>query len=400
MPIDLGGSGVTGIHVNVYHGVRRLMGLSEKPIRVADYSQMLAEVEKEVLERLNIDVVRIDRVLEPCHPDVNRMGWRIWRNPQGIHIEFPEHLEIVEEAGYYKAYLRGLYSGRMPKDGYYFWWGIHADIKPPLADAKTIEDIKDFNWDQYKFTDEEIENLRKKAEWLYRNTEYAIVLPGVTKIGGLHDAGGQSLRGWDRWLSDLRIRKPLAEAVLDYIMELYRYNIKRILNALGEYVNVAIVAYDDLGTEEGPQISVQTFREFYKNRYEEIISYVKKYSKAFTRIHSCGSIHPFIKEFVDIGLDAIDPVQISARGMDPVVLKRDFGEQIVFWGGGVDTQHILPFAKEEEVIEHVKKLIEIFKPGGGYIYAPVHNIQPNTPPQNIIAIYTTAYKYGKYIVKT
>jgi uroporphyrinogen decarboxylase len=256
--------------------------------------------------------------------------------------------------------------------------------------------VKNFNWDSYKVSDDHIDMLRKKAEYLYRNTEYALINTFIGGPGGYHDAGGQNLRGWDKWLSDLRVRKPLAEAILDHIHEVMMYNIKRVVDAIGEYIQVLAIGYDDLGTEEGPQIDVKTFREFYKHRYEELIGYVKKHSKVYTWLHSCGSIYPFIREFIDVGLDVINPVQISARGMDPERLKRDFGDQIAFWGGGVDTQHIIPFAKPDEVAEHVKKLIKIFAPKGGFIYASVHNIQPNTPPENIATIYKTAYEYGKY----
>jgi len=206
------------------------------------------------------------------------------------------------------------------------------------------------------------------------------------------------MRGWAKWLSDLRLRKNLAEAVLDAMTEVIRYNVEKIMDAVGDYVHVVGFG-DDLGTEEGPQISPQMFREFYKHRWEEIFKTVRKYSKAYIFFHSCGSIFPLIRELIDAGIDIINPVQISAKGMDPEKLKKEYGEQVTFWGGGADTQHVLPFAKPEEVVEHVRKLIRIFAPGGGFVFAPVHNIQPNTPAENVLAMYRAAYEYGRYPIR-
>jgi uroporphyrinogen decarboxylase len=412
IPIDLGSTGTTGIHAKAYYDLRRYLGLAEKPVRVMDIGQQLAEVDKDVLDLFHVDVININRVLEPCAPypyiwryrtrkgsvvEISDKEWKVWIHRDGTPVEIPKNIDIVEEEEGYVAYIKEDIIGKMPKNGYYFW-GLDRwrEEKPRLSDVKTVDDVKKFNWDSFKVSDDHIDMLRKKAEYLYRNTEYALINTFIGGPGGYHDAGGQNLRGWDKWLSDLRVRKPLAEAILDHIHEVMMYNIKRVVDAIGEYIQVLAIGYDDLGTEEGPQIDVKTFREFYKHRYEELIGYVKKHSKVYTWLHSCGSIYPFIREFIDVGLDVINPVQISARGMDPERLKRDFGDQIAFWGGGVDTQHIIPFAKPDEVAEHVKKLIKIFAPKGGFIYASVHNIQPNTPPENIATIYKTAYEYGKY----
>jgi len=409
IPIDIGSTPTTAIHVFAYRDIRRMLNLPERPIRIFDFGQQLAEVEKELLEFFHVDVISINRVLEPCAPypyiwryrtrrgdvvEISDKEWKLWIHRDGTPVEIPKNIDIIEEEDGYVAYIREDIIGKMPKNGYYFWGLDRWKEYIPLANVKTVEDVNNFNWDSYKVSDDYIETLRKRAEYLYRSTEYALIFFGA---GSLHE-WGQGLRGWSTWLSDLKIRKPLAEAILDNMMDVLKYNVDKYVDAVGEYVQV-IGFGDDLGTEEGPQISVQMFREFYKHRYEELFNIVKKRSKMFIFLHSCGSIYPFVKEFIDVGLDVLNPVQISAKGMDPKKLKSEFGDQISFWGGGVDTQHILPFAKPDEVAEHVKKLIKIFAPKGGYIYATVHNIQPQTPPQNIETIYKTAYKYGKYPIK-
>jgi len=418
IPIDLGSTGVTGINVFVYRDLRKLLNLPSKPIRVADFLSQIAEVEKEVLDTLHVDVINIERTLPPAYP--MEISWKLWTHRDGTLIEIPAKDLVVwagttftvrgevsivrREDGYY-AYINNMLAGIMPLQGYYFEPYTRVRHIRPVKDAKipyiiadevkSIEDVKKLDWDRYKISDEEIDIMRKRAEYLYKNTEYGLV---VARAYQFHE-WGQHLRGWSTWLSDLRLRKPLAEAILDHMMDVVMYNVKRVVDAVGEYVQVMSVIHDDLGTEEGPQISPQIFREFYKHRYEEVIGYIKRHSKAYIFFHSCGSIFPLIKELIDVGIDILNPVQISAKGMDPERLKKEYGEQITFWGGGADNQHILPLAKPEEVAEHVKKLIKIFAPKGGFVYAQIHNINPPTPAENVLTAFKTAYEYGKYPIR-
>jgi uroporphyrinogen decarboxylase len=412
IPIDLGSTDVTGMNCLVYKGFRKLLNLPDKPIRpmvtsgsdpsLFTFYNMVAEVEREVLDILHIDVISINRTLEPTlsakklsKAFING-GWRIvefgfkqwyWRE-WDLTIEIPDYIDVIEGEGRYIASLGGREHAIAPKKSFYF---NSRRFSTPLKNAKDVNDIKDFNWDFYKISDIVLEDLKRRAEYLYKSTDYGLI---YFRIGSIH-AWPQDLRGWSQWLADLRLRRALAEAVLDHVMDVVMYNTRKIVDALGHYVQVLGLA-DDLGTEEIPQISVQVFRDIYKHRYEEIFTYIKKYSKAYTFLHSDGAIYPLIRELINTGLDILNPIQISARGMEAEKLKKEFGEELTFWGGGVDTQHTLPFRKEEEIVEHVKKLIKIFAPGGGYVFAPVHNIQPNTPPENIAAVFKTAYYYGKY----
>jgi len=263
----------------------------------------------------------------------------------------------------------------------------------PLKDATSIEDIKKFDWDLFKIRDEVLNGIKKRAEYLYNKTDYGLVL---FDVGSLHANIGQVLRGWTQWLVDLKIRRPLAEAILDRAMEVLNYNLHKYVDTLKDYIQVIGFA-DDLGTQEGPQISPQLFKDVYKHRYEELFGYVKKHSKMFVLLHSDGAISPLLKDLlIDAGLDAINPVQSTCKGMNPERLKKDFGEQLTFWGGGADTQGILPYAKPEKVAKHVEKLVSIFSPGGGYVYATVHIIPGNTPPENIVSAFKAAYESGKY----
>jgi uroporphyrinogen decarboxylase len=286
IPIDIGSTPTTAIHVFAYRDLRRMLNLPERPIRIFDFGQQLAEVEKDVLDLFHVDVININRVLEPCAPypyiwryrtrkgsvvEISDKEWKVWIHRDGTPVEIPKNIDIVEEEEGYVAYIKEDIIGKMPKNGYYFWGLDRWKEYIPLANIKTVEDVKNFNWDSYKVSDDYIETLRKRAEYLYRNTEYALIFFGA---GSLHE-WGQGLRGWSTWLSDLKVRRSLAEAILDNMMDVLKHNVDRYVDAVGKYVQV-IGFGDDLGTEEGPQISVQMFREFYKHRYEELFNIVKK----------------------------------------------------------------------------------------------------------------------------
>jgi len=398
IPIDLGSTIVTGIHVLAYRDLRNELKLLEKPIRVRDYQQMLAEVEKEIINYFHIDVLDIGRSIDPSFDVSNKWIQWYWKE-HDMKLEFPSNVEIKEDKDFY--ILQEKYHHRAPartyimpkKGGYYF--DILERLRKksyPLENVNSIDDVKKYDWDQWKVKDEYLERLKMKAEFLYKYTDYGLV---YYYAASLHEWAQTHLVGWTKWLTLLKIRKSLAEAILEHMMEVARYNVKKYVDALKDYIQV-IAFGDDLGTEERPQISVKDFREFYKDRWEELFSYVKKHSRMYIFFHSCGSIFPLIRELIDIGVDIINPVQISAKDMQPEKLKNEYGEQVTFWGGGIDTQHVLPIAKPNEIVEHVKRIIKIFAPKGGYVFAAVHNIQPNTPSKNILTLFETVYRYGNY----
>ncbi|MEM1736743.1 MAG: uroporphyrinogen decarboxylase family protein [Ignisphaera sp.] len=419
IPIDFGSTHVSTINPLSYRDLRKYLGLVEKPARVKDVVAQLTEVDADILQIFHIDLIDVNRHLPPTtgedyyrdlfyqcmtclyresktsRAEIYEQNWKQWTHRYlGFVEEIPACIDIVEEGDSLSIYLnKSVLLGKGSKTSSTFSPPDAHGVNP-LANAKNVEDVKNFDWELFKVSDRYVEYLKKKSEYLYKNTKYALVF----SLAGRMHAWAQGLRGWTRWLSDLRLRKSLAEAVLDHIMDVLMYNVKKYVEAFGEYVQVIGFA-DDLGTEEGPQISIQTFRDVYKHRYEEIFSYIKRHSKMYVFLHSDGAIFPLIKEFIDIGLDIINPIQLSAKGMDPEKLKKEYGEQITFWGGGADVQHVLPFAKVDEVVQHVKNLIKIFAPRGGFIFATTHNIQPPTPPENIVSVFKTAYENGRYLIR-
>ncbi|UCC99848.1 MAG: hypothetical protein JSW66_08180, partial [Phycisphaerales bacterium] len=224
---------------------------------------------------------------------------------------------------------------------------------------------------------------------LRRNREQAIVLATGTALF----AAACGFRGVDKVLMDLAAAPARPEALLDKIVELHLARIGRLLPAFADNVDVVWIG-DDLGMEIGPFLSPQMFRDVFKPRYRIIVDHVKKTSpQAKVFLHSCGSIYKLIPDLIEIGFDILNPVQISARDMEPARLKCEFGDVITFWGGGCDTQHVLPWATPQQVRDHVRHNIDVFAPGGGYVFCPVHNILSDVPPENIVALFEAAMEY-------
>jgi uroporphyrinogen decarboxylase len=386
VPIDLGSMPSTGIMAIAYVKLKKYLGLKGGVVRVYDVGQQLAEPEKEILEMFNVDVISLTRTLEPCGPNSER--WKKWRLPDGNECEVPTWFNPEPDGagGWVIRDGQGRVVSKMPKDSLFF-----DSVYHPLEKLESIKVVEDYDWEGLKIkNDNYFMNLRKRAEYLHNNTTYAIHFFGA---GGVHE-WGQGLRGWSNWLLDLTFNKKLASLLLDRMIEVVMYNLKKYVDALKDYVQV-IGFGDDLGIQTGPQVSPRVFKEMLKPYYTEMFQYVKKHSKMFVFLHSCGSIYELIPDLIDAGVDILNPVQISARNMEPWKLKKEFGKQVTFWGGGVDTQHVF-YKKPEEVYEHVKNNILAFAPGGGYVFNQVHNIVANVPPENVVAAYKSAYENGHY----
>lgn len=383
MPVDLGATRVTGITAVAYNRLKAHLGLAEGSTKVFDISQQLAEVEEEVLERFGVDVVPLNRVQTGF--EIMNWAWKEWRLPDGSPCLVSTEFDPVREEGGGWAVVRdGVVVARMPARSFYF-----TRVHHPLAGATTKEEIDAYPWPT--ISDEELAYLRRRARHLYENTDYAI----VGEFGGNILEWGQDLRGWDVFLMDLVSHKDLAHHLMDRMVECWLRSLERYLEAVGDYIQI-IQMGDDLGTQWGPQISPQLYREMIKPRHQRIYGAVKEKSDIYVFLHSCGAIFDFIPDLIEAGVDILNPVQTSARGMDPVALKREFGQALTFWGGGCDTQRVLPWGTSEEVREDVRERLQIFAPGGGYVFAQVHNVQPDVPPENLIAMFQAVREFGRY----
>jgi len=358
VPLDLGLS-VTSVHRDAYVALRACLGLPPRETAILDSMQQVVVVDEDVLERFRVDTRQLAvRPARPWRP----VGSGAFRDEWGV-------------------------TWRPASGGRYYDMAEH-----PLAHAG-LKDLDRFAWpdpeDSARF-----DGLVERARRLHEETSYAVVLSGF----GEATFGLPSwVRGHAQFYQDLVDGSGMGEAILDRFLDYALRLATCTLELVGPYVDVVRIA-DDLGTELGPIISPATYRSLIKPRQRALVERIKSKTRAAVLLHSCGSVREFVGDFVDIGIDALNPVQVSARGMDSASLKKEFGDRMSFWGGGCDTQRVLPFGSVEDVRAEVRRRIRDLAPGGGHIFAAVHNIQFDVAPEKIVALYDTAYELGRYPV--
>lgn len=364
VPIDLGGN-QTGIHRIAYRNLVERLGLKEE-IEIMDLVQQLARPSEAVLERLRVDT----RYVFAGAPEgfkgavVRReRGGRIWQ-------------DFTDEFGV---------TWSMPEDRPYYFDISHS----PLA-GKSLEEIR--AWPFPKGNDpSRFAGLRDRALRLRRETPYAV----VSGISGVVYEICWYLRGLENLMMDLVRQPEIVEALLDRTLRFWLDWFDLFLKEVGDLVDVVMIG-DDLTGQNGPLFSPKIYRSIVKPRQKRLVEFIRSRTRAKIWYHTCGSAVAYLPDLLDNGVDILNPVQISARGMDPMRLKKEFGDRLCFWGGGIDSQHVLPFARPEEVRQHVRRNLEAFKPGGGYVFNSVHNIQADVPPDNVLAMYDAAYEFGRY----
>ena len=364
VPIDLGGF-QTGIHKNAYVSLLEYLDIKDDP-KFLDPVQQLSVPCDEVLERFRVDT----RYLCAHGPDgfestieQNVRDGKLWH-------------DLKDEFGVVWS---------MPDDQ-----GLYMDISHhPLAGA-SMSDIAD-----YPFPDgtdiTRFSGIREQVLKMRNETSYAL----CTGIGGVVYEVCWYMRGLEQWYIDTVVQPSFCEALLDRVLEFWLNYYTGFMEEAGDLFDVVMVG-DDLAGQTGPLFSPKFYRDIVKTRQKQLVQHIKSLTDAKIWYHSCGSVYEYLPELIDNGIDIINPVQIGLKDMDPVKLKKEFGDDIVFWGGGSDAQHVLPFKTPDKVREHVRGNIEAFKPGGGYIFNNVHNIQSGVPPENVEALFDAAYEFGFY----
>ncbi len=388
VPIDLGGTIMTGIMAHALDRLRKYLDLPKKPVKVFEVFQMLGEVELDLIEEFRIDVM-------PVHPIVQFFGlkrkdykpWKLW---DGTEVLMPGQFNVeVDKDGDWLLHQEGnpnkSVKAKMPKNGFYFdipaISRFERDYKPPdLKEIKTQTILR--TW--------ELEYIAKRAENLRSKTDKALVLDQFTSIGL-------------PWVGSIPNFLVMLYSNKKYVMDLFKIRTEsaiKNLEKLKEYIgdNIDIIGLDgtDYGGQDKELFSPQIFEELFVPWLKEQNDWIHHNTKWKTFQHICGSIKNFLPLIVETGLDILNPIQTSAKGMSPRWLKDNFGKKLTFWGGGIDSQKTLPFGTIDEIIEEVKERIKIFAPGGGFIFNSIHNIQQNTSPEKIDAVFRTAYKFGSY----
>lgn len=403
IPVDLGGSVVTGMHVSNVYRLRQALKLDRPgtPVKVIEPYQMLGEIGPDLMDALRIDVVGLGSAKTLF--GFKNEGWKMWTTFDGTPVLVPEGFNTDPEPNgdilmYPEGDKSAPPSGRMPKDGWYF----DAIIRqPPIDDNKlNVEDnLEEFG----PISDEELEHFKEKAQRLYAETDKAIFANfGGTGFGDIalvpapwlkHPKG---IRDVEEWYISTQTRREYVYKVFERQCDIALRNLERIYQTVGNKVTVVFVTGTDFGMQTGSFISPQVYRDLYQPFHRRINDWIHEHTKWRTFIHSCGSVRALIEDFITAGFDILNPVQCSASHMDPSGLKGEFGDRISFWGGGVDTQHTLPFGTPDEVRREVSKRIRIFGPGGGFVFNAIHNIQARTPVENVLAMFETVRDCGHY----
>ena len=403
VPLDLGASATTGMHVSTVYALRQALELdpSGTRVRVVEPYQMLGEVGPDLCEALGVDVVGLDTGTTMF--GFKNEDWRPWRLSDGTPVLVPGGFNTEPDADenilmYPQGDTSAQPCARMPRGGFYF---DAVDRQLPLdwEDLNVEDNVEEFG----PISDGALEFLRREADRLYTKTDKAILANfGGTSFGdialvpGLQLKHPKGVRGVKEWYMCTVRRPDYIEKVFEVQCEIALENLRKIHKAVGERVTAVFVTGTDFGTQRVPAMSNATYRRLYKPYHRRVNDWVHEHTSWKTFIHSCGSVEPLINDFIEAGFDILNPVQTSALNMNPSMLKAKYGDRIAFWGGGVDTQHTLPFGTPDQVGEEVRGRIRILGPEGGFVFNTIHNVQPRIPVKNVLAMYGTFREFGEY----
>jgi len=389
VPLDLGGTIMSGIMALALIELRKALGLPRRLVKVYEPYQMLGEVEMDLVEALGVDIL-------PVEPDalffgLPRRDWKPFNLWDGTQVLVPGRFQVeaTAEGGWLIRQggdPKGAPVGVMPRNGYYFDHvgdqTLHADFTPP-----PLQDLER----RYRalLHEETLAFLVEKAERL-RPTGKALLL------GIWHDFGPPAVGNVPDWLCLMASDPDYVDRLFAIKTEADLRTLERLWTALGDRIDVFGIDGADFGTQRSEMFSPELFERFYEPYYTRINAWIHAHTPWKTWKHTCGSNRRFLPALVRSGLDCLNPVQTSAAGMDPAELKRVFGARLTFWGGGVDTQRVLPFGTPEEVYDDVRRRLAIFKPGGGYVFNAIHNIQARVPAANLIAMFRALNDHGRY----
>lgn len=386
IPVDLSGHRSSGIAAMAYRRLRRHLGMEDRPIRVYDPVQQLAIVDEDVLQRFGVDTVELGRAFA-----LEDKWWTEWALPDGSPCLMPVWARPERHEGEWvlRAPTTGHITARMPPGVLYFEQACY-----PFEESDDFDRLRagldDIMWvsaasppGPIAAGDEGLKLLTAGAQSLRRQTERAIV--GL--FGGNLLEMGQFFYRNDNFLMLLAADPDRAHAFLDRVVELHLANLERFLGAVGPHIDIILFG-DDLGMQSGPQISPAMYQEFFQPRERLMWRRVHELAPHLRiMLHCCGGVRELLPGLIAAGLNAINPVQITCRGMEPAGLKADFGGRLTFWGGGCDTRDMIFHGTPAQVRDHVRRLMDVWRPGGGYVFQQVHNIMADVPPANIVAMF-------------
>jgi hypothetical protein len=402
VPLDLGASVVTGMQVNSVYLLRQALKLDPPgtPVKVVEVYQMLGEIGSDLMEALGVDVVGLQ-------PPTGMFGfpyagWKPWTTFDGTQVLVPEGFNTQPEPnGDILMYPQGDRSappsGRMPRGGWYF----DAIVRqPPIDDEKlnVNDNLEEFG----PVSDEDLSYFAREVRRLEATDKAILANFGGTAFGdialvpGINLKNPKGIRGVEEWYVSTVLRRDYIYQVFERQCEIALHNLAKIHEVVGDRVDAVFITGTDFGTQNGPFISPKAYRNLYKPFHVEVNNWVHQHTAWKTFIHSCGSIWRLLDDIVDAGFDILNPVQTTAADMNPAALKAKYGDRVTFWGGGIDTQHTLPFGTPDQVRQAVHERMRIFGPGGGFVFNPIHNVQAGEPVENLLALYQAVQEFRDY----
>jgi hypothetical protein len=393
VPVDFGATFVTGIHVSVVHRLRqRVLGEPDPRVKVIEPYQMLGEVDDTLREALGIDV--IGSLPRKSIFGTEAKDWKEFTTFDGVTCLVPGTLNLTRAPdGGWHMYPEGdtrvAPSGHMPEGGFFFDAVIRQE---PIDEAKL--DPADNTEEFALLGEEDLNYYRGKKDWFETRSDQGsiLVIPGsafgdIALVPAPWLKHPKGIRDVSEWYISTKIRRDHVWKIFERQCEVALQNVQTLIDLFGDTIQVALITGTDFGTQRGPFISVDAYRDLYQPFHRQINDLIHQRSNWKTFIHSCGSVYALIPDFIKAGFDVLNPVQCSAAEMDPVRLKREFGRDLTFWGGGVDTQQTMAFGKPDAVYREVRERIDIFNRDGGYVFDAIHNVQGNTPIENVEAMF-------------
>ncbi|MDO9341775.1 MAG: uroporphyrinogen decarboxylase family protein [Bacteroidales bacterium] len=388
--VDFGSTAVTGIHVVIVEKLREYYGLEKKPVKVIEPYQMLGEIDNELIKAMNIDVIGLFSAKNMF--GVPNENWKVHKTLWGQEVLFPGTFNYTYNSnGDILMYPEGDTSvppsGMMPKSGYFF---DALDRQQPIDESKLkVEDnLEEFG----HITEPELTYWKNQIELLEDNSKAVVASLGGTALGdialvpavGLKNPKG--IRGVEEWYISTLIREDFIKGIYDRQTDIAIENLKLLHNVIGNKIDVVFICGTDFGTQNSTFCSPETYDRVWLPYYKKVNDWIHQNTNWKTFKHSCGAVEPLLSHFIESGFDIINPVQINASDMDPRKLKKEYGDKLVFWGGGVDTQGVFAFGTPAQVKEQVKSQCEMFNNNGGFVFNTVHNIQANVPFENVVAM--------------
>ena len=398
LPVDFGATPVTGIHVRAIENLRNHYGLEYKPVKVNEPYQMLGEIEDDLADILGIDTVAVSpKNTMFGFPNEN---WKEFKTPWGQVVLVPGNFNVtIDNTGDVFMYSEGDTSvppcAKMPANGFFF----DALSRQEPIDHENLN-VKDNLEEFAPISDNDLNYFKTEIDKAYKTGKSVVANFGGTAFGDIALVPGMQLK-YPKGIRDVTEWYMATVMHPDYVMEIFEHqseialeNLKRIYGEVGNKVDVVFICGTDFGTQTSQFCDEETLLTLYGPFYKKLNDWIHKNTTWKTFKHSCGAVEPFMQSFIDLGFDIINPVQVSATGMEPQHLKDTYGKDIVFWGGGVDTQNTLPFGTPEEVEKEVLKHCEIFSKDGGFVFNTVHNIQATVPVENIVAMINALKKFN------